>query len=263
MNRFAGKTIIITGATSGIGRSLALKLAEKQANLVLISRSSQKLIDLKSELTQFGSSDIQIFTADLSNRQSTRDVFQTIIRDKPIIDALINNAGVGVFEYAHLTKQEDVDQMFQLNVYSIIEALTVMIPFFNEQGYGHIINIASFAGKLSTTKSAVYSATKAAVLAYSNATRLEFESKNLFLTTVNLGPVKTNFFKQADPDGHYQQSISDFMLNPEKVANKICKFLFKRKREINLPWWMAIGDKLHYQFPRLSEKIFANQFKRK
>src|SRR5690625_3483897 len=122
MNRFAGKTIIITGATSGIGRSLALKLAEKQANLVLISRSSQKLIDLKSELTQFGSSDIQIFTADLSNRQSTRDVFQTIIRDKPIIDALINNAGVGVFEYAHLTKQEDVDQMFQLNVYSIIRS---------------------------------------------------------------------------------------------------------------------------------------------
>src|SRR5699024_4988443 len=98
MNRFAGKTIIITGATSGIGRSLALKLAEKQANLVLISRSNQKLIDLKRELRQISSSEIQIFTADLSSRQSTRDVFQTVIQNKPVIDALINNAGVGVFE---------------------------------------------------------------------------------------------------------------------------------------------------------------------
>ncbi len=263
LKKIADKTIIITGATSGIGRALAIKLSKRQANLILISRSEAKLNQLHDELSTKSNSDIQVYAADLSNRGACQTVFEKVIRNCRQIDGLINNAGLGIFEYGHLTQTNDLDRMFQLNVYSIIESLKVMIPFFQTQKYGHIINIGSMAGKMATPKASVYSATKSALIAYTNAVRLEVETNDLLITTVNLGPVNTNFFKQADPTGDYQQSVSRYMLTADEVADKIIKNLFIRKREINLPWWMAIGAKIHYQFPTLVETMLKKQFNKK
>ena len=257
------KTIIITGATSGIGRALAIKLTHLGANLILISRSEAKLNQLHDELSAISNSDIEVYAADLSNRNACQTVFEKVIRNRHQIDGLINNAGVGIFEYGHLTQTSDIDRMFQLNVYSTIESLKVMIPFFQTQRFGHVINIGSMAGKIATPKASVYSATKSALIAYTDAVRLEVETKELLFTTVNLGPVKTNFFKQADPTGDYQQSVSRYMLTADEVADKIIKNLFKRKREINLPWWMAAGAKLHHQFPTLVETMLKKQFNKK
>lgn len=263
LKKFSDKTIIITGATSGIGRALAIRLTQLQAQLILISRSEDKLNQLHDELSLLSNNQIQVYAADLSNQNACQTVFEKVVKNNQQIDGLINNAGIGIFEYAHLTQTNDVDRMFQLNVYSIIESLKVMIPFFQTQKFGHIINIGSMAGKMATSKASVYSATKSALIAYTNAVRLEIETNDLFITTVNLGPVKTNFFKQADPSGDYQQSVSRYMLTADEVADKIIKNLFKRKREINLPWWMAIGAKLHHQFPTLVETILKKQFSKK
>lgn len=263
MKRIFSKTIIITGATSGIGLALTEKLAALGANLILISRSEHKLFSLKADLNQFSASHVQVYPVDLIDRRASQVVFQKIIQSNQQIDAIINNAGLGIFEAAHLTSADDIERMFQLNVHSIIDALTAMIPVYTKQGHGHIINIASFAGKMATPKSAVYSASKAAIIAYSNAVRLEIETKDILVTTVNLGPVRTPFFNQADPSGTYQKAVSSYMLEPSHVADKIIKNLFKRKREINLPWWMAIGAKIHHQFPTLTEKLLTNQFNKK
>lgn len=263
MKNFSNKTMIITGATSGIGRALAFKLTQLEANLILISRSEEKLNQLHEQLSKKKPNQIQVYAADLSNRTACQTLFKKIIRNHSQIDVLINNAGLGIFESAHLTQTNDIDRMFKLNVFAVIESLKVMIPFFQTQSFGHIINIGSMAGKMATPKAAVYSATKSALIAYTNALRLEIETSDLLITTVNLGPVKTNFFKQADPDGGYQKSVARYMLTADQVANAIIKNLFKRKREINLPWWMAIGAKLHHQFPTLIEKLLKQQFNKK
>ncbi|WP_440895790.1 SDR family NAD(P)-dependent oxidoreductase [Amphibacillus sp. Q70] len=263
MRNLTDKTIVITGATSGIGRSLTENLAKLNAKLILVSRSEQKLQQLQLEISKSSNNQAQIYAADLTNRTECRAIFNEIIATNQRIDGLINNAGLGIFESAHLTHSEDIDRMFQLNVLAVIEATQLIIPIFKKQQSGHLINIASFAGKMATPKSSVYSATKSAVIAYSNAVRLEIETKDIFVTSVNLGPVKTAFFNQADPTGQYQQAVSRYMLEPDHVADTIIKHLFSRKREINLPWWMSVGAKLHHQFPTLVEKTLKNQFRKK
>ena len=263
MRDFTDKTIIITGATSGIGRALATNLSEMNARLILISRSEKKLNQLYDQLTSKSANPVYVYAADLTNSHACKAVFEKIINDHHKIDAVINNAGIGVFEYAHLTQTEDMLHMFQLNLFSIVESIKILLPFFKKQSFGHIINIASIAGKMATPKASIYSASKSALIAYTNALRLESETDRLFISTVNLGPVKTNFFKRADPSGSYQKQVARYMLTPDDVANKIIKVLFKRKREINLPWWMAFGTKIHYLFPTLIERLFRSQFSKK
>ncbi|WP_371817644.1 SDR family NAD(P)-dependent oxidoreductase [Amphibacillus sp. MSJ-3] len=263
MGNLSEKSIIITGATSGIGLSLARGLAKLNTNLILVSRSEEKLKQLQTDLKQISNGQVQIYVADLMNRTECHSVFNKIIEHNQKIDGLINNAGIGVFESADLINHEDIDQMVQLNLLSVIETTQLLIPIFKKQQFGHLINIASFAGKMATPKSAVYSATKSGVIAYTNAVRLEIETNNIFVTSVNLGPVKTSFFNRADPTGQYQKAVSAYMLDPDYVANKIIKYLFKRKREINLPWWMSLGSKIHYLFPTIVEQLLRKQFSKK
>src|SRR5690606_5732016 len=90
-----------------------------------------------------------------------------------------------------------------------------------KRGSGHIINIASQAGKMATPKSAVYAATKFAVRGYSNALRLELRPFGIYVTTVNTGPMHTNFFNQADPTGSYLNKIARWVLDPQVVAKKV------------------------------------------
>lgn len=228
-----------------------------------MSRSNEKLQALKQDLSKQSEAPVQVYQADLTNKEACSTIFKEIIKNNSRIDGLINNAGMGVFEYAERTKTEDIDQMINLNIRSVIEATKQIIPVFKAQQFGHLINVASFGGKMATPKSSVYSATKGAVIAYSNAVRLEIETDRIFVTTINLGPVKTSFFNQADPEGSYQKAVARYMLDPEDVADKIIKSLFKRKREINLPWWMAVGAKIHHQFPTLVEKLMSSQFRKK
>ena len=83
------------------------------------------------------------------------------------------------------------------------------------------------------------------------------------MTTVNLGPVKTNFFNVADPFGNYQQSVEKYMLDPNDVAEKIVKVLFTNKREINMPKWMDVGSRFYQVFPSLIERLLKSQFNKK
>src|SRR5690606_33540996 len=128
---------------------------------------------------------------------------------------------------------------------------------------GHIVNIASQAGKISTPKSAVYASTKHAILGFTNALRQELMDKSIHVTAVNLGPVKTNFFSHADPEGSYQKNVGKYMLDPEKVAEKIANHLFTGKREINMPLWMDFGSRLYQLFPSMMEKALKKQFNKK
>ena len=98
-----------------------------------------------------------------------------------------------------------------------------------EQGRGHIINIASMAGKIATANSSVYAATKFAVIGFSDALRLELADKGVYVTTVNPGPIETSFFDQADPSGAYLESVKKFVLSPKYVAKKIIRILGEKQ----------------------------------
>ncbi|WP_182199468.1 SDR family NAD(P)-dependent oxidoreductase [Paraliobacillus salinarum] len=263
MHDFLNKTILITGASSGIGEGLAKSLAARGANLILLARSKDKLYDMKKVMKSEFSIQCDVYVVDLANSQARTEVFKRISEHYSTIDALINNAGFGIFDSIEDIKTSDMEKMFQVNVLALIEGIQILYPALSTAQKGHIINIASIAGKIATPKSSVYGATKHAVLGFSNALRLEVEQEDLYVTTVNLGPVKTNFFQTADPSGNYQKNVARYMLDPNDVVEKIIDTLFKRKREVNLPRWMELGSRLYHLFPGITERLLKKQFNKK
>ncbi len=256
-------TILITGATKGLGRALSYQLARSNRTLVLIGRSEDLLKELTHDLQEKGAT-VYTYPVDLTDIEQLEALVETILTDVESVDVLINNAGFGLFEYATGTARETTANMFQLNVLAMMELNRLLIPeLIKQQTKTHIINIGSLAGKLATPKATSYAATKHAVIGYSNALRLELKATNVAVTTVNLGPMKTSFFKTADTSGHYEQAVEKIMLTPEKVAIKIDQLLYSNKRELNLPVWMSAGSKFHALFPRTLEFFMQGAFNKK
>lgn len=252
------KVVVITGASSGLGAELAKAASSKGFQLVLLARRLDRLEKLQKELAA-GSGSVRVFQADVADRQAIERVFTEI----GVIDVLINNAGVGYFTWAHEAKPEETGQMIDVNVKGLIACCEQVIPQMMQRGNGHIINIASQAGKMATPKSAVYAATKHAVLGYTNSLRMELGRAGVLVTAINPGPIATPFFDQADPDGTYVKNAGRFMLDPKKVAQKTIEIIGCPIREVNIPRWMAAGSRMHSLFPTTVERIGRNAFFKK
>ncbi|GHI01424.1 SDR family NAD(P)-dependent oxidoreductase [Neobacillus kokaensis] len=249
------KNIVITGASGGIGAEIAKLCAASGANLVLLARSLDKLKLLEAELEAQYHVRVEVFQLDVSDTNQIQEVFQHIFAMIGDIDILVNNAGFGIFREAHEASIDEIKGMFGVNVVGLMACTSMVLPKMRERGFGQIINIASQAGKIATPKSSVYSATKHAVLGYSNALRMELSDYNIQVTTVNPGPIATNFFTIADEQGTYVKNVQRFMLKPEFVASKVVGTMLTRTREINLPRWMNMGSVVFVLFPRLFERI--------
>lgn len=258
-----GKNIVITGASGGIGAEIAKLCAAGGANLVLLARSIDKLQQLQSELRQKHQVIVEIFKLDVSDTDQVQTVFQQIFQQIGQIDILVNNAGFGVFREAHKASIDEIKGMFEVNVVGLMACTNMVLPKMRERRFGHIINIASQAGKIATPKSSVYSATKHAVLGYTNALRMELADYNVMVTSVNPGPIATNFFNIADEKGTYVKNVQKFMLQPEYVAQKVVGSMLTNTREINLPRWMNMGSIIYVLFPRLFERLGKRAFNQK
>jgi uncharacterized protein len=262
-DRLKDKNIIITGASGGIGAQMASLCAQKGANLVLLARNLDKLQELKNELEGRYHVNIDVFQLDVSNTDEIQTVFSKVLAKLDRVDVLVNNAGYGVFREAHEAKLEDIKGMFSVNVVGLMACTSLILPKMIKQGSGHIINIASQAGKIATPKSSVYSATKHAVLGYTNSLRMELSKHHIYVTAVNPGPIETNFFNIADEKGTYVKSVKGFMLKPDFVAKRIVDSMLTPIREINLPRWMNAGSIFYVLFPRIFERIGRRFFDRK
>lgn len=255
MDQLTGKNIVITGASGGIGAEIAKLCAIRGANLVLLARNLDKLHQLQTELQQHCRVRVDVFQLDVSDTEKVQQVFQQIFQSFGQVDILVNNAGYGIFKEAHEATIEEMKGMFNVNVIGLMACTSMVLTKMRERQSGHIINIASQAGKIATPKSSVYSASKHAVLGYTNALRMELANDHVYVTAVNPGPIATNFFNIADEKGTYVKNVQKFMLQPEYVAQKVVDAMFTPTREINLPRWMNMGSVIHVLFPRLFDRI--------
>jgi uncharacterized protein len=258
-----GKNIVITGASGGIGAEIAKLCAASGANLVLIARSLEKLKQLQTELQQKHQVRVEVYQLDVSNTEKVKEVFTAVFSEIGEVDILVNNAGFGVFREAHAATMDEIKGMFDVNVIGLMACTSMVLPKMRERRSGHIINIASQAGKIATPKSSVYSATKHAVLGYTNSLRMELSDYNVLVTSVNPGPIATNFFNIADEKGTYVNNVKRFMLQPDYVARKVVESMLTKTREINLPRWMNMGSVVYVLFPRLFERIGKKAFNKK
>ncbi|MFT4415685.1 SDR family NAD(P)-dependent oxidoreductase [Fredinandcohnia humi] len=261
--RLKGKTVVITGASSGIGERIAYLVAEQGADSILLARNEEQLSKIAKSIKERYKTDCTYYIVDVAKLEDVTQVFEKILSSGKTIDVLVNNAGFGVFANVIDANLQQMKSMFEVNVFGLISCTKMVLPTMLKQNNGHIINIASQAGKIATPKSSVYSATKHAVLGFTNSLRLELADTNIHVTAVNPGPIRTRFFDIADESGTYAKNVGRFMLDPEVVASKIVNAMLTPKREINLPGWMNAGSVFYTLFPRLVERVGGKAFFKK
>lgn len=248
------RIIVITGASGGIAEEVIKRLPQTD-RLVLLGRSKEKLETMYAHRRP-----VSCFSVDITDDEAVKAMVDTIYQEFGRIDIFINNAGFGEFKDFDQFSNSDIREMFDVNTLATINFSRLVGQKMAEAGSGHIVNIASMAGLIATSKSTIYSATKFAVIGFSNALRLELADKGVYVTTVNPGPIATKFFDQADPSGTYLKSVEEFTLQPSDVAKKIIALLGQNKRELSLPWTLKAAHKAYTLFPRLSDFLARKVF---
>lgn len=245
------ETVLITGASSGIGYELAKVFASHKYNLILVSRNIEKLNKLGNELENKYNIKVYIIGQDLSETNAAEKVFDSVISMKLQVDILVNNAGIGEVGLFHETQSNKDNEMIQIN----IGALTQMTKLFSKEmvkrSKGKILNVASTGSFSPGPFIAVYYATKAYVLSFSEAINKELKPYNITVTALCPGAVRTNFSKEAG------KKDSPSAMNAEAVAKAAYRGL-KNNKKVVVP---GLINKILIRLPKglASEMIFRGQ----
>ena len=223
------KTALITGATSGIGLELALLFAKDSVNLLLVARNEQKLSEIKQEFEQNYKIKVDFLALDLSLSKSIKEIDNYLNINKLEIDFLINNAGFGDFGLFTERDFEKYREMIFLNINALTELTHILVKKMTAKNSGKILNVASIAGLQPVPNMAVYGATKAFVLSFSEALKYELRKTNVSVTALLPGPTDTNFFNRADGE---KSRMTDMNMPPEKVAQIGYNAMHKGKRKV-------------------------------
>ena len=188
------KTILITGASSGIGEGCARKFASQGARLILNSRSADKLTALAEELKDKYDAECYVMPFDVCDRESAAAALNALPQEWKSIDVLVNNAGLAIgVDKEYEGKLDEWDVVIDTNVKALLSMTRLVVPGMVERGRGHIINIGSIAGDAAYPGGSVYCATKAAVKALSDGLRIDLVDTPLRVTNIKPGLVETNF----------------------------------------------------------------------
>ena len=220
-------TTLITGTTSGIGKTLAEKTAQEGHHLILVSRNSEKLAQQKNELQQKFSISVDIIAHDLSIPNAAQTLYNAL-KDKHLsIDILINNAGFSDSGYFPKTDVDQQLQMIQLHDIFTTELTRYLLPSMLEKGFGHILNLGSIASYIALPYNAVYAASKAYILAFSKALHYELKGSGVSVTCLCPGATQTEFAQKAKMEENFL--FKYLAMSPEKVADAGYKAMMQQK----------------------------------
>ena len=191
------KTALITGATSGIGYELAYIHAKQGGNLVLVARSKDKLEHIKMDLENKYKIDAYVIGKDLSLKNSAKDVYDEIIKNNITVDYLINNAGFGDYGFFNESDWGKLERMINLNITALTQLTKLFLYDMIKRGNGKIMNVASTAAFQSGPTMAVYYATKAYVLSFSEAINNEVKNSGVTVTALCPGATQSGFQEAA------------------------------------------------------------------
>ena len=188
------KTILITGASSGIGAGCARKFASEGARVILNSRSVDKLESLAQELKEKYGAECYVMPFDVCDRKAAAVALEALPDEWKSIDVMINNAGLAVgVDKEHEGNLDEWDVVIDTNIRALLSMTRLVVPGMVERGRGHIINIGSIAGDAAYPGGSVYCASKAAVKALSDGLRIDLVDTPLRVTNIKPGLVETNF----------------------------------------------------------------------
>ena len=235
----SGKVIVITGASSGIGRACADRFAAAGGRLLLTARSEDKLKRLQADLAP---GQAEIVPADLTAPADIARLADAAIRRFGRVDILINNAGVGLYTPSFLCEPEQARQVFDLNLFAPIELCRRLLPIMPRGAT--VVNISSITGKVPAPWQTLYSASKFALDGYSGGLRMELAGTGVHVVSVFPGYVDTPFSENA-VEGEMPPRVQagrPFKIAPEQCAEAIFRGVRRRKRSVVTPRaaWLLI-----------------------
>lgn len=224
----AGKRVLVTGASSGIGRATALKLGEAGAVVLLVARSRDKLAEVQSEIARRGGR-AHVYPADISNLESCDQLIRSVIAQHGGIDILVNNAGKSIRRSLELSydRFHDFQRTMQLNYFGALKLILGFLPGMRRQRYGQIVNVSSIGVQTNPPRFSAYVASKAALDAFSRCAASELVDDNVSISTVYMPLVRTEMIA---PTRIYQAFPT---ISPDEAAERICSAIINRAKRVS------------------------------
>jgi len=234
---FRDRVIFITGASSGIGRELAVDLAGRGAVVVGCGRSRARLVEALKEIRKRSPNSLMI-ACDIGDAEQVRAMMQKVLADFGRIDILINNAGIGMRQPFADTLLETIEAIMRTNFLGAVYCTHEVLPAMIARGSGHIVNISSGAGKIGTLNMAGYCASKFAINGWSESLYHELKPLGVRVSIVCPGPVTTEFnreFRDSEP-----KSPPALFVSATEVSRRVIQVIETGKFEVVMPRWLAL-----------------------
>lgn len=255
---YQNKVVLITGASTGIGKATAIEFAKLGSNLVLVSRRKEKLLELQKSLESF-TNNVLSFPCDVSQNNQVETLKDEVIKKFGTVDILINNAGFGIFSKVIDSELDSIEKQMQTNYFGMVYCVKNFLPYMLPKKSGHIVNVASLAASFGLPGMASYCASKFAMLGFSESLKFELKGSGVGITVVSPIMVKTNFFDHAS---FSKFKPNAFSLNSETVAKAIVKASRSSRAEIIVPSVARIAVWTKHNFPFVTNFIISNGSKR-
>ncbi len=239
LTSYRGLTALVTGASSGIGRLLALRLAREGARVGLVARRARELEQAAEEI-RAGGGDARVLACDVANREQVDACVASTLEHFGGIDILVNNAGYGHHRSFLEWDVADMERMLRVNFLGTLYFTKALLPQMVERGKGWLVFIASVAGRISSPEESAYAASKFAMVGLAEALSLEVEDAGVHVLTVCPGAIRTPFFDE-EALRRMPPVARRSMVAPEGLVEAIMTGLAKGKRELTYPRSIAAG----------------------
>jgi NAD(P)-dependent dehydrogenase (short-subunit alcohol dehydrogenase family) len=250
-----GRTVVITGASSGIGKSAALKIAAAGGIPLLVARSVDKLQEAKDEIEAAGGT-AYTYSADLSDVESIDALVTQILDEHPKVDMLVNNAGRSIRRSIALSQDRfhDFERTMQLNYFGAIRLTMGLLPHMRERKFGHIVNVSSIGAQTNPPRFSAYVASKAALDAFSRCAAPETVADNVKWTTVYMPLVRTPMIAPTDMYDSFPT------ISPDEAGDLVCEALRAKPKEISTRLG-TFGEVAYALMPKAVDQILHMAYK--
>ncbi|MBN4926082.1 SDR family NAD(P)-dependent oxidoreductase [Hoyosella rhizosphaerae] len=251
----AGRRIVITGGSSGIGAATAHKVAEAGGTAILVARSLDKLTEVRDEIVAAGG-EVFIYTCDVTDEDAVEELINTLTSEHDSIDMLVNNAGRSIRRSVKLSydRFHDFERTMSLNYFAAVRLILGLLPHMSNNGFGHIVNISSIGVQTNTPRFSAYVASKSALDAFSRVVAGETVGEGVTFTTIHMPLVRTPMIA---PTSMYDAFPT---LSPDEAADMVVRALVKRPKEIATPLG-TFGEVLYTFAPSVVDRIMHQAYK--
>mgnify|MGYP001812690525 FL=1 len=236
---YSGRNVLITGASSGIGRLLALRMAEKGARVALVARRRDQLEKVAEEIRAFGGEAVPL-ACDVGDREQVMAASTRAVEELGSIDVLVNNAGYGHHRHFLDWDLDDMERMMRVNYLGSLYFTKALLSAMVDRGRGWLVFIASVAGRIAPAEETAYAASKHAMVGLASSLSLEVEDAGVHVLTVLPGAIRTPFFDD-EALARLPAVARKQMAEPEDLVDEIMVALVRGRRELTFPRWIASG----------------------